>query len=405
MIRTWRAGVLRRGLLCVLPLALALAACGSEAPQTAPSRETVAGRELPMRYARTFRVIERDGYRVVDLKASVIAWGGAAVGEEQFQRLVLVPRGAPAPALEGDLAGATLIRTPVLRIASNTGYHEAMTRVLGINDRLVAVGGVKSYDDKLRARVRAGEVRQIGYGWHSPPELDALIAAKPDVLLMSLGDMKNVGAKPRIEALGIPVVPIFLDNEPDYMGRADYVRLIGLLTGRERQADAFVEMVAANVEALKKAAAAQPTRSVISAWYAGGDRWMATVRNADAKLLRDANGRNLLEGPDDPRKDSFSRISTEALILGGSGAECWILRDSHSQPFTDVATLRRFKAYRDGCLFAADGMTKPEADAFDIYETAVIRPDLVLGDLVRMLHPALRDAPFRYIRADTQVAR
>lgn len=405
MIRTWRAGVLRRGLLCVLPLALALAACGSEAPQTAPSRETVAGRELPMRYARTFRVIERDGYRVVDLKASVIAWGGAAVGEEQFQRLVLVPRGAPAPALEGDLAGATLIRTPVLRIASNTGYHEAMTRVLGVNDRLVAVGGVKSYDDQLRARVRAGEVRQIGYGWHSPPELDALIAAKPDVLLMSLGDMKNVGAKPRIEALGIPVVPIFLDNEPDYMGRADYVRLIGLLTGRERQADAFVEMVAANVEALKKAAAAQPTRSVISAWYAGGDRWMATVRNADAKLLRDANGRNLLEGPDDPLKDSFSRISTEALILGGSGAECWILRDSHSQPFTDVATLRRFKAYRDGCLFAADGMTKPEADAFDIYETAVIRPDLVLGDLVRMLHPALRDAPFRYIRADTQVAR
>ncbi|OWK28004.1 periplasmic binding protein [Sphingomonas mucosissima] len=355
-----------------------------------------------MAHAKTFRVVERDGYRVVDLKASVVSWGGDAVGEEQFQRLVLVPREQTPPPLTGDLAGATLIRTPVMRIASNTGFHEAITKVLGVNDRLVAVGGVKSYDDALRARVRSGAVRQIGYGWHSPPALDALVASKPDVLLMSMGDMKNVGAKPRVEALGIPVVPIFLDNEPDYMGRVEYVRLVGMLAGRETEAEAFVAMVARNVDALKKAAAAQPIRSVISAWFSGGDQWNPVIRNADAKLLRDANGRNPFEGPDDPRKDSFNRISTEELIARGRDADCWILRDSHSQPFTDRAVLERFKAYRDGCLFAADGMTKPEADAFDYYETAVIRPDLVLGDIVRMLHPALRDQPFRYIRLDTR---
>lgn len=389
----------------VLSLAIALAACGGAAPEASVPKEAVAGREVPMRFAKTFRVVDRDGYRIVDLKASVISWGGPAVGQEQFDRLVLVPRDGPAPPLTGELAGATLIRTPVMRIASNTGYHEAITRVLGLNDRLVAVGGVKSYDDALRARVRAGQVRQIGYGWHSPPELDALIAAKPDVLLMSMGDLANVGAKPRITALGIPVVPIFVDNEPDYMGRVDYVRLIGMLAGREREADAFVDMVAGNVEALKKAAAAQPRRSVVSAWFAGGDRWMATIRNADAKLLRDANGLNVLEGPDDPRKDSFNRISTEEMIARASGADCWIMRDSHSNPFTDVSTLKRFKAYREGCMFAADGMTKPEADAFDMYETAVIRPDLVLGDIVRMLHPSLRTEPFRYIRPDTKVAK
>lgn len=382
---------------------LALAGCGSPAPQ-AP-REAVAGRAVPMAYAKTFKVVERDGYRIVDLKASVVSWGGTAVGQEQFQRLVLVPRGAVAPPLTGDLAGATLIRTPVMRVASNSAYHEAFTKALGINDRLVAVGGVKSWDDDVRARARSGAIRQIGYGWHSPPDLDALVAAKPDVLLMSMGDMKNVGAKPRIEALGIPVVPIFLDNEPDYMGRVDYVRLIGMLTGREREADAYVNMVARNVAALKKAAAAQPTRSVLSAWFAGGDLWNPVIRNADAKMLRDANGRNPFQGPDDPNRDSFNKVSTEELIARGADADCWIMRDSHSAPFTDRAVLARFKAYREGCLFAADGMTKPQADAFDLYETAVIRPDLVLGDIVRMLHPALHDRPFLYIRPDTKVAR
>ncbi len=384
-----------------------LAGCGQDQVEAAgavaaPVRD---GREIPMPFARTFRVVERAGYRVVDLKASVISWGGHAVGQEQFQRLVLVPRQAPAPALTGELAGATLIRTPVMRIASNTGFHEAITRVLGINDRLVAVGGVKSYDDALRARVRAGQVKQIGYGWHSPPQLDALLAARPDVLLMSMGDLKNLGAKPRIEALGIPVVPIFLENEPDYMGRVDYVRLVGMLSGREAEADAFALMVASNVEALKRAAAAQPTRSVIAAWFAGADQWNPTIRNADAKLLRDANGHNPFQGEDDPGRDSFNRISTEELIARGTQADCWIIRDSHSKPFTDRATLELFKAYREGCMFASDGMFKPEADAFDLYETAVIRPDLVLGDIVRMLHPALRDEPFRYIRPDREGAR
>lgn len=392
-------------LAIAMTAAMLLAGCGTEPTAPAASRQEISGRVLDMRFAKTFRVVERDGYRVVDLKASVVSWGGNAVGEEQFQRLVLVPRGGRAPELTGDLAGATLLRTPVMRIASNTGFHEAITKALGINDRLVAVGGVKSYDDDLRARVRSGAVRQIGYGWHSPPELDALIAAKPDVLLMSMGDMKNLGAKPRIEALGIPVVPIFLDNEPDYMGRVDYVRLIGLLAGKEAEANAFADMVAGKVDALKAAAAGQPRRTVLSAWFGGGDRWNPVIRNADAKLLRDANGHNPFEGPDDPQNDSFNRVSTEELIAKGKDADCWIMRDSHSAPFKDVATLGRFKAYREGCLFAADGMTKPAADAYDYYEMAVIRPDYVLGDLVRMLHPALRDEPFRYIRPDTQVIR
>lgn len=388
-----------------LAMGSALAACGSAPAPTVSRTEIVRGTPIAMPYAKTFRVVERDGYRIVDIKASVVGWGGAALGEERFQRLVLVPRTVKEPALDGDLAGATLVRTPLLRIASNTAFHEAITKALGINNRLVAVGGVKSYDDAVRAQVRAGHIRQIGYGWHSPPELDALIAARPDVLLMTMGDMRSVGAKPRIEALGIPVVPVFLDNEPDYMGRVDYVRLVGMLTGREAEADAFAAMVANNVAVLRRAAAAQPTRSVLSAWFAGGDQWNPTIRNADAKLLRDANGRNPFEAADDPRRDSFNKVSTEELIARGKDADCWILRDTHSAPFTDVSVLRRFKAYRENCLFAADGTTKPQADAFDFYETAVIRPDLVLGDIVRMLHPALRDRPFRYIRPDTKVVR
>lgn len=391
-----------------LPLLLALlgTACGGNepgVPAASAGGARQAGVAVPMAHARTFRVSDHGHYRVVDMRASIITWGGDAKGPEQSVRLLLVPRDAEMPALTGDLAEATVVRTPVQRVAVNLAPFEAMLRVLGAEERLVAVGGAKSWDDALRAKVLAGEVAQIGYGWHLPPQLDALVAARPDVLLMSMGDLGHTQHLDRIRALGIPVVPVFLDAETDYLGKVDYLRLVGMLTGREAEADAYVAMVEDNVERLKRAAAAQPPKTVIAAWFAGGDRWMATVRNGDGQLLRDANGINLLAEPDSPTRDAYVRIGTETLLARGRDAACWIARDSHSNPFGERAVLAQFRAYREGCMFAADGMTKPAADAFDLYETAVLRPDLVLGDMVRMLHPPLRDAPFLYIQPDRRL--
>jgi iron complex transport system substrate-binding protein len=379
-------------------LALALVACDGGASGLA--QEPPAGKAVAMRWAKTFSVVEREGYRIVDIRASIIDWGGAARGPEQHVRLVLAPHGVAAPKLDGDLRHATLVRVPVRRIAVNAGPHEAMLTALGVDERLVAVGGTFSYDDGIRARVLSGEIRQIGYGWHSPPELDVMLMARSDVFLMALGDLEHVDHLDRLTALGVAVVPTFIDAEPDYMGRVEYLRLIGMLTGREAEAERYVDMVQRRVTTIRELAAMQPRRSLLYAWYGGGDRWMATVRNAEAKLIRDAGGLNPLERPDDPDRDMTLWVGTETLLTRANHADCWVLRDDHSQPFHDLHTLRRFKAWRDGCLFAADGRMKPEVNAYDLYERGVIRPDLILADLVKILHPTLLDHEFTYIRPD-----
>ena len=134
-----------------------LAACGSGAPDDS---EALEGETLDTPWTKTFRVVERDGYRIVDIEASLVAWGGSAAGPRQHARLVLVPKGQEPPPLTGDLAGASLIRTPVERIAVNDQPHEAMLRALGVEDRIVAVGGHNSYDDDLRRMARSGEIQQ-----------------------------------------------------------------------------------------------------------------------------------------------------------------------------------------------------------------------------------------------------
>ena len=365
----------------------------------------VGARLVPMNHAETFKVYQREGYRIVDLKAPFVSWGGEAQGADQRARIVLVPKSIDPPALEGDLADAVMVRTPVERIATNYGFLEAIVEALGIEDRLVAVGGVKSYNDEIRARARNGEIAQVGYGWHSPPEIDPLLNSEPGVFLMVLGGLGHAEHYERIKKLGVPVVPIFFEAETSYMGPVDYVRLIGMMTEKEEVADEFVAMVANKVDVLRNLVADQPKKKVLSSWYAGGGRWMVTIRNADNQFFRDAGGINPLAEPDDIRIDDFKRVGTEVLLEKATDIDCWIIRDPHSSPFDDVSTLKHFKAWRDGCLFAFDGKTKPEADAFDVYQTGLIRPDLILGDMVRMLHPSLRNEPFVYVRPDTQTPR
>ena len=387
------------GRLMALILSVGLAGCGSDVPD---DPGTLAGEPLETPHTKTFRVVERGGYRIVDIEASLVAWGGAAGGPPQRARLVLVPRGQEPPPLTGDLAGASLIRTPVRRIAVNDHPHEAMLRALGVEDRIVAVGGHNSYDDDLRRMARSGEIQQIGYGFNRPPTLDALVAARPDVLVARMADLTHTQHMERVESLGIPVVPTFMDAEPHYLGRVAWVRLMGLLTGKEAEADAFVRMVAKEVDRLKALAAEQPRRSVLWAWYrSAGNRWAVTQRNADAALIRDANAELVLGAEDDPELDTTSDLSTERLLRDATNADCWKIRDPLAAVFDDRAVLQRFKAYRDGCVFWAPGKRHPAADSWEIWEMGVIRPDWLLADILKMLHPELRDGEWRYLAPET----
>ena len=386
----------------VLILSVCVAACGIGVSH---DPGPVEGEALELTYTRTFSIVERDGYHVVDIEASVVTWGGSAGGPPQRARLVLVPRELEPPALSGELAGASLIRTPVERIAVNDQPHEAMLRALGVKDRIVAVGGGTSYDDDLRRKARSGQIQQIGYGWHMPPTLDALVAVQPDVLIARMADLTHTQHMERVESLGIPVVPTFMDAEPHYLGRVEWVRLMGLLTGKEAEAAAFVQMVAQEVDRLKALAQSQPRRSVLWAWYrSAGNRWAVTQRNLDAALIRDANAELVLGAEDDPELDTFSDLSTERLLRDATDADCWMIRDPLSPKFDDRAVLSRFKAYREGCVFWEPGKPHPTADSWEVWEMGDIRPDWRLADIIKMLHPELRDGEWRYLALETRKA-
>ncbi|QBX38382.1 ABC transporter substrate-binding protein [Brevundimonas sp. S30B] len=387
--------MLRRSFLLAAG-ASALSAC-SDVRDEPKATGSSSGTPIPLRHARYLKLERHGGYAVARLRAPVADQSGGQA-QEQEAVLVLAPREGAEPTLPSGLRDATVIRTPVMRIAANASSDEAFLGQLGVKDRLVAVGGRVSYDDDVRRGVIEGRIGQIGYNWHAPPNLDVLLAARPDVFLMRLSDLSHTPVLDRARRLGLTVAPTFAEDEPSYLGRAEWIRLHGLLTGREAEAERLFDEIETRVEALKAAAAARPAVPALWAYPAGGDRWVATVRGAEQAYLADAGGRNLLLRPEDPRKWSSETLATEQILPMADQAEVWIVGDLHAAPPRSTVVEGVSPAFRAGRLFANTGRSNLSANAYDWYQTAFVRPDWVLADFVKALHPELVTESFRFLK-------
>lgn len=371
---------------------------GSADPRSARHVPTNAerGTPIPLRHARYLTLEQHDGFIIARLRAPVADQGGAR--EERSDTLVLLAQDAPLPSLTGALRDATLIRTPVRSIATNSGVDEAFLATLDMADRLVAVGGLASYDDAIRRRAKAGEIGVLGYNWHSPPNLDVLIARQPDVFLMRLSDLAQTPALQRARALGLTVVPTFAEEETSYLARAEWIRLYGLLTGTDAVAERIFSEVEANVAALKRHVAGRPATAVLWAYPSGADRWVATVRGAEAGYITDAGGENLMAREEDPRRYVSDVVATETLLPLAERADVWLIGDIHAVAPRSHDLESGFRAWREGRLYGNTGRIVASENAYDWYQTAIVRPDWVLSDMVKILHPDLVPGPFRFLK-------
>ncbi len=384
---------MRAGLLLIaLVTASALTVTGCDQSKDHALRAAVgqsSGTAIPVQYAKTFTTEQRGHFVVVRLTAPIRSWTASGEPQVQSMSVVLAPKDGPAPILPADLAGAVVVRTPVQRIAVNMGTQDAILTTLGVADRLVAVGGEKSYDDSIRRRVANKELGQLGYAWHGTPNLDVLVASAPDVFVMNLINLDHSRSLTRANQLGIPTIPSFIDSETDILARAEWVKFYGLLVGREKEALTWFADVEKHVLELRALASKVKPVPMIWAYSGGGDRFEAVVRPPEGQYITDAGGINLLQRPADSTQPAIADLSTEDVITRGAHAQCWIAGDIHAEKPPPVTVLSAVDAYKEHCIFANTGRSKPDVSGYDWYDNGEIRPDLILADFVAMLHPDL----------------
>ena len=336
-----------------------------------------------LRYAERFRVSYHGHYKV--LKANV---AGSEWGPDVSDTVVLVQCGTPPPALEGDLEGAALVEVPVGSFASNEDGSIARASHLGYVDRVAGMAGGGIYDSVLRQKWEDGQLISVGESFHGPPNFEILVADEPGAVFLFTSSLDHTEALDQGRSLGLATVPIVGWGEPTILGQAEWIKHTALFLNAEAEAETYFDEVASRYLELKDRVASQPDRPV-TIWggpLSQGGRWWIEAGSWMAQALADAGGLNPFTP--DSGETSIS-LSTEAVLESATNAEFWLTEHVALETLGAAGPLETIPAFREGRVYHIHKRAVPENDAYDWYETALVRPDVVLQDLVSVLHPEL----------------
>ncbi len=361
----------------------------SEVKIIADSELSISIENTVIKYAKNFSVSYHDGYKIVKTKTGLK--NGKGEETEEFEDLMLlVQEGAKAPELKGDLKNAIIITIPVTKVAVNLESTESFLHELGLTETLVAVGGLISYNDSIREKAKRGDLGQVGYSWHSPPNLEVLLQRKPDVFFMLLSNLKYATALEKCRGMGIPVATDFSWAENHYLAKAEWIKYYALFFNEEQKANELFQTVEKNVAHLKeKVAILKEKPTAIWGYYTGNERWLVHKNSIEAQFLKDAGLINIFDDPIGPAREMGDPISTEQLMTQGKDVDHWITGDAHSYTMPSEKIMSVFKAWRDNKIYHNMKRIKYEDNAYDWYNSAIVRPDLVLRDLIILCHPEL----------------
>ncbi|MEM6737650.1 MAG: ABC transporter substrate-binding protein [Bacteroidota bacterium] len=351
--------------------------------------EDVFQHKIEPKYAEGFSVTYHKNYKVVRTQSELSSWSGSA-SESKEDIMVLMQKGTSLPELTGDLAKAEVIEIPVERVAVNVENTESFLEALSLTDKLVAIGGLISYNDTRRKRALDGDLMQVGYSWHQPPMFENLLASKPDLFLMNLSNLDFAESMDKCRQLDIPTASVFSWSEKNYLAQAEWIKYYSLFFNTEEKANSVFEQIERNIEELKeKVSELNDKPTAIWGYYTGNDKWLVHRNSVECQFMIDAGLNNILHQPEAPLKNAGEPISFEELLSKAQQVDHWILGDVHSAALPKADLMESFKAWQTGNLYHNFKRSKPDVNAYDWYGSAIVRPDKVLADLIYLVHPTL----------------
>jgi hypothetical protein len=166
---------------------------------------------------------------------------------------------------------------------------------------------------EIRGAVGSDKIRFIGK--YSAPDYEALIEDEADIAIESTMIYHKPQVKEAIEELGIPVLVERSSYENDPLARLEWIKLYGLLFGREDEAEAFFDDAVAKVSSVDTASVKE-TPSV--AFFSVNSAGAVVVRKPGdyiTKMIETAGGRYALDGitPEEDNALSTMNMQMEAF--------------------------------------------------------------------------------------------
>ena len=192
---------------------------------------------------------------------------------------------------------------------------------------------------EIKELVESDRIQYVGK--YSAPDYEALLEKNIDLAVESTMIYHSPQVKEAIEELGIPVLVERSSYENDPLGRLEWIKLYGLLLGREEEAQAFFDDAEARVSSVDTMSIKE-TPSV--AFFSVNSNGSVVVRKPGdyvTKMIETAGGRYALEGITDEEDNALSTMNMqmEAFYDMAVDADILIYNSAIESDLTSVSDL------------------------------------------------------------------
>ncbi len=364
-------------LVLVVGMMMMLGCQGRREPVKLPDQQKVIADTsvLSVRYAKGFRIENGADGTVLVLTDPV------RQGKEIARYRLIRSKTGVQP-----LIGCTDILVPVQDLAASSTTHAGFLSAIGAGDQLMGCNNPERlYDTLLFNRFMNGNLVRMGRDLEY--NLEFLIASKPDLVLQT-GIDGQFTPDARLTGMGIPVMYVLEWMESTPLARAEWIKVFGLVTGMTREADSLFIVIEKNYLALAKMGREAPVKiQVLTGNVFKGTWYMPGGKNYMTRFFEDAGMDYLYRDTD---QSGSLALSFESVVYKLANAPVWISVnvDSLSQLIAAEERYSVFRAVKERRVYSVFNRVNAHGGN-DFWESAVVRPDMVLADLLAIAHPEL----------------
>lgn len=274
------------------------------------------------------------------------------------------------------------VKEPMRRIGTMSTVQVGFLYALDAIDCLAAVCN----PELIYTPVKGNE---IDLGDSMKPSAERTLQAGLDILLaVNYGQYDNLEAM-RLEKLGVPLIFINEWQEHSPLARAEWIRVLGALTGRLREADSIFHKVETRYNALTASVNKRSYSAAVSIMSGNNFRgtwYVPSGKNYLAYLFKDAGA--VYPFYEDERETSIP-LTVEETIHYFHDADVWVGAGGNS--LEELARIDEkhtwFKAYKNGRVYNWRKQRLPNG-ANNFWERGVVHPEEMLEDVIHILNNA-----------------
>ena len=366
---------------CVLIIGLAgLCGCGSSSDtkntvgitkEATPSMGALGEStgHLQLAYAKNFSIDYYDGgYKLLTIKDGT--------------QILTVPEGKETP--DNLDESIIVLQQPVKNIYLVSSAVMDMFRELNAFNTIgfSAQKAENWYVEGAKAAMENGDILYAGK--YSSPDYELLVSKKCSLAIENSMILHSPDVKEMLEDFDIPVIIEYSSYETDPLGRVEWIKFFGALTGMEEEAEKAFEK---QTEIVKHVTATKKTDKTVAFFYITSNGLVQVRQSNDyiPKMIELAGGRYIFENLGDDSKRSTMNMQVEEFYNKAKDADYLIYNStidggvkSVDELIEKCSVLSDFKAVKSGDVWCTEK---------DVYQQS-----MSIGFLIEDIHNMLQGA-------------